>query len=151
MRASSGNASNLLSHLRVHYPMQYTQVLQLQMAKGKENDKSIYVHSSSQAQSSIPELFSKAQKYERTSQRWHEKLQIPNIQKKCFLSTKTEKDGFRQFATTLDPKYDIPSAKVQQRLHCISKPESRFPAILLKPSILQQPQICGQALLWSLT
>ena len=43
VRASGGNTSNLLSHLRVHYPGQYTQVLQLQKTKAKENDKRVHV------------------------------------------------------------------------------------------------------------
>ena len=67
VRASGGNASNLLSHLRIHHPTQYMQVLQLQKAKAKKNDKRTRACSSAQAQSSIPELFTKAQKYERTS------------------------------------------------------------------------------------
>ena len=64
VRASGGNTSNLLSHLRMHHPSQYTQVLQAQKAKAKENEKSCSASSSSANQASIPELFTKAQKYE---------------------------------------------------------------------------------------
>ena len=70
VRASGGNTSNLLSHLRTHHPSQYTQVLQAQKAKAKENDKSLNASSSSTSQVSILELFIKGQKYESTTRRW---------------------------------------------------------------------------------
>jgi len=113
VRASGGNTSNLLSHLRVHHPAQYTQVLQLQKVKGKENDKSTHTSSSFQAQASIPELFSKTQKYERTSRRWREITDSLTycISKEMLPIYTTEKDGFQRFVTTLDLRYDLPSAK----------------------------------------
>ena len=63
IRASGGNTSNLLLHLRVHHPTQYTQMLQAQKAKVKESEKGSRTSLSSQGQASIPELFNKAQKY----------------------------------------------------------------------------------------
>jgi len=36
---ASGNMSNWLLHLRMHHPSQYTQVLQSQKCKAKENEK----------------------------------------------------------------------------------------------------------------
>ena len=67
VRASGENTLNLLSHLRTHHPSQYTQVLQAQKAKEKENEKSLNASSSSTSQVSIPELFTKVQKYEKTT------------------------------------------------------------------------------------
>ena len=59
------NTLNPLSDLRTHHPS-----LQTQKAKAKENKKSSNISSSSANQGSIPELFTKAQKYERTMRRW---------------------------------------------------------------------------------
>ena len=113
VRASGGNTSNLLSHLRVHHPTQYTQVLQAQKAKVKESEKGSRASSSSQGQASIPELFNKAQKYDRTSRRWREITDSITycISKDMLPIYTTEKDGFRRLIETLDPRYDIPSAK----------------------------------------
>ena len=99
--------------MRVHHPAQYTQALQLQKAKAKENDKSTRACSSAQAQSSIPEFLNKAQKYERTSRRWCEITDSLTycISKEMFPICTTEKDRFQRFIATLDPRYDIPSAK----------------------------------------
>jgi len=79
----------------------------------KENDKKMRVSSSAQGQSSIPGLFNKAQKYERTSRQWCE---ITNsltycISKDILPIYTTEKDGFWCSVETLDPRYDVPSAK----------------------------------------
>ena len=113
IRANSGNTSNLLSHLRVHHLTQYTQVLQMQKAKVKESEKGSCVSSSSQGEASIPELFNKAQKYNRTSRRLHEITDSITycISKDILPIYTTEKDGFRRLIETLDPRYDIPFAK----------------------------------------
>ena len=113
VRASGGNTSNLLSHLRTHHPSQYTQVLQAQKAKAKENDKSLNASSSSTSQVSIPELFTKGQKYERTTRRWREITDSVTycISKDMFPIYTTEKVGFRRLVETLDPRYEMPSAK----------------------------------------
>ena len=56
--------------LRVRHPMQYTEVLQSQ--KAKESYRPLHVSSSTkgQGQTSVPELFNKARKYERTTKQW---------------------------------------------------------------------------------
>jgi len=68
VRASGGNTSNLLSHLRTHHPSKYTLVLQAQKEKAKESSTA----SSSASQATLPDLFTKTQKYERTTRRWRE-------------------------------------------------------------------------------
>ena len=113
VRASGGNTSNLLSHLRTHHPSQYTQVLQAQKAKAKENEKSCSASSSSANQASIPELFTKAQKYEKTTRRWREITDSVTycISKDMLPIYTTEKEGFCRLVATLDPRYEMPSAK----------------------------------------
>ena len=114
VRASGENTSNLLSHLHVHHPTQYTQVLQAQKAKVKDSEKGSRASSSSQGQASIPELFNNAaQKYDRTSRRWREITDSITycISKDMLPIYTTEKDGFRRLIETLDPRYDIPSGK----------------------------------------
>ena len=64
VRASGGNTSNLLSHLRTHHPSKYTLVLQAQKEKAKESSTA---SSSSASQATLPDLFTKTQKYERTT------------------------------------------------------------------------------------
>ena len=64
VHASGGNTSNLLSHLRMRHPSQYTQVLQSQKCKAKENEKPSNASLlSATNQASIPELFTRVQKY----------------------------------------------------------------------------------------
>ena len=112
VRASGGNTSNLLSHLRAHHPSQYTQVLQSQ--KCKEKEKPLNASSSSATnQSSIPELFTRAQKYEKSTKRWREITDSVTycISKDMLPIYTTEKEGFRRLVETLDPRYEMPSAK----------------------------------------
>ena len=113
VRASGGNTSNLLSHLRTHHPSQYMQVLQVQKAKAKENNKSLNASSSSTSQVSIPELFTKGPKYERSTRRWREITDLVTycISKDMFPIYTMEKVGFRRLVETLDPRYEMPSAK----------------------------------------
>ena len=110
--ASGGNTSNLLSHLRIHHPAQYTQVLQTQKAKVKENDKSLKT-SSSANQTSTPELFNRAQKYDKATKQWQEitDLVMYCISKDMRPIYTTEKEGFCNLVLTLDPRYEMPSAK----------------------------------------
>ena len=111
--ASGGNTSNLLSHLRTHHPSQYTQVLQAQKAKVKENEKSLNASPSSTNQASIPELFTKMQKYKKTTRRWRDITDLVTycISKDMLPIYTTKKKGFRRLVETLDPRYEIPSAK----------------------------------------
>ena len=112
VRASGGNTSNLLSHLRTHHPSQYTQVLQSQKCKEKEKPSNAY-SSSATNQSSIPELFTRAQKYEKSTKRWREITDSVTycISKDMLPIYTTEKEGFRRLVETLDPRYEMPSAK----------------------------------------
>ena len=102
VRASSGNTSNLLSHLRTHHPSQYTQVLQAQKAKAKENEKSLNASPSSTNQASIPELFTKMQKYEKTTRQWRDITDSVTyrISKNMLPIYTTEKKGFRHLVET---------------------------------------------------
>lgn len=67
VRVSSGNTLNLLSHLRTHHPSQYiyTNTTSTE-AIAKENENSLNASSSPTNQTSIPELFTKVQKYKKT-------------------------------------------------------------------------------------
>ena len=64
-------------------------------------------------QTSIPELFNKAQKYERTTRRWCEITDLVTycISKDMLPFFTTEKKGFWRLIQTLDTRYEIPSAK----------------------------------------
>ena len=112
VRASGGNTSNLLSHLRTHHPSKYTLVLQAQREKAKESSTASS-SSTNASQATLPELFTKTQKYERTTRRWREITDsITYCISKDMLSIYTvEKEGFRRLTYTLDSKYEIPSAK----------------------------------------
>ena len=56
VRASGGNTSNLLSHLRTHHPSKYTLVLQAQREKAKESSTASS-SSTNASQATLPELF----------------------------------------------------------------------------------------------
>ena len=109
VRASGGNMSNLLSHLWIHHPSKYTQVLQAQKDKVRESSTA---SSSSTSQATLPELFTKAQKYERTT-RWREITDSVTycISKNMLPIYTAEKEGSRRLVDTLDLRYEIPSAK----------------------------------------
>ena len=79
----------------------------------KESEKGLHASLSSQSQASIPQLFNKAQKYDRASRRCHEITDSITycISKDMLPIYTTEKDGFWRLIETLDPRYDISSAK----------------------------------------
>jgi len=110
VRASGGNTSNLLSHLRIHHLSKYIQVLQAQKDKARESSTA---SSSSTSQATLPELFTKAQKYERTTKRWREIADSVTycIRKDMLPIYTAGKEGFRRLVDTLDLRYEIPSAK----------------------------------------
>ena len=112
VRASGGNTSNLLSHLRTHHPSKYTLVLQAQREKAKESSTASS-SSTNASQATLPELFTKTQKYERTTRRWREITDSITycISKDMLPIYTVEKEGFRRLTYTLDSKYEIPSAK----------------------------------------
>ena len=112
VRASGGNTSNLLSHLRTHHPSKYTLVLQAQREKVKESSTASS-SSTNASQATLPELFTKTQKYERTTRRWREITDSITycISKDMLPIYTVEKEGFRRLTYTLDSKYEIPSAK----------------------------------------
>ena len=112
VRASGGNTSNLLSHLRTHHPSKYTLVLQAQREKAKESSTASS-SSTNASQATLPELFTKTQKYERTTRRWREITDSMTycISKDMLPIYTVEKEGFRRLTYTLDSKYEIPSAK----------------------------------------
>ena len=65
--AKGSNTSNLIAHLRVHHPLQYTDYQRLQkertdkVSKGKGNDKK---------QTTIINNIEKLKKYDRSSKKW---------------------------------------------------------------------------------
>ena len=98
----------------MHHPSQYTQVLQLQKCKAKENEKPSNTSSSSALnQAYIPELFTRVQKYKKSTRRWQEITDSVTfcISKDVLPVYVVEKEGFRQLVETLDPRYEMPSAK----------------------------------------
>ena len=109
---TDGNTLNLLSHLRTSPSITvYIQILQVQKAKVKENEKSLNASLSSTNQSSIPELFTKVQKYKKTTRRRQDITDSVTycISKDMLPIYTTEKKGFCRLVETLDPRHKIPS------------------------------------------
>ena len=87
-------------------------MLQAQREKAKELSTASS-SSTNASQATLPELFTKTQKYERTTRRWREITDSITycISKDMLPIYTVEKEGFRRLTYTLDSKYEIPSAK----------------------------------------
>ena len=125
VRARVGNTSNLISHLRVHYPMLHSQLLQAQKKKTKDIDKP-----SSGTQMSIKSIVNKAQKHSRTSKKkWKELTDSITycLAKDMLPLHSVEKKGFRRswkgltHSMTSHPQSIFPTLQFQVYLKRLEK------------------------------
>lgn len=109
VKAKGSNTSNLLSHLRVHHPMKYTEVKKLQ----KPSKRSEASTSKASGKQTICDAFQKGRKYERHGRKW---TQLTDSVAYCLAKDmlpiySVEKEGFRRMLSTFDPQYELPGRK----------------------------------------
>ena len=82
--AKGSNKSNLISHLRVHHPLQYTDYQKMQKERSDKVSKTGASKGNDGKQSTIINSIEKLKKYDSSSKKWKQLTDSVALQKICF-------------------------------------------------------------------
>ena len=103
---NKGNTSNLFSHLKSKYVLEYAERQRLRSAQTPANTGgNKIVSATTQQQPSIAEAFSKSIPYDRKSKRWNDitRAITTHLCKDMIPFQTVERSGFKDMTKTLDP------------------------------------------------
>ena len=112
--AKNGNTSNLFSHLKNNHPKLYSTVKEASL--GAQNSTKAATEKNP-TQSSIAEMLTQSQKYNRKSRKWRSLTDSVTyfLAKDMLPLYSVEKEGFKRLVASFDERYELPSRKYFSR------------------------------------